>query len=420
MRRAIDEARAGLGRTSPNPSVGAVVVKDGEIVAWGHTAPAGGPHAEIVALERAGSRAKGADLYVTLEPCNHVGKTGPCAPRVIEAGIARVFVGLADPNPIVSGRGIRRLRRAGLAVEVGLLRDECFAVIEPWARFITAGRPFVTLKVASTLDGRIATRTGDSQWITGEKARALVHGIRNVADAVIVGAGTVAADDPRLTCRLPDGRDPARVVLSSRLEVSPRARMFHLGSAAPTLVACVAPAPEAEAAALRAVGAEIVECRGVNGRIDLGDLLVQLANRGFVHVLVEGGARVFGAFLAAGLCDRLLLHYGPKVFGGGPAWTDEPAVARVADAPAFRYASVSLLGGDLLVEARPAEKRVEPKGRSRVGGGKALAKKKAAASAAAAKKKQPARTGGKPRASGHTGEAPRRGGAGRRGRTALE
>lgn len=405
MRRAIEEARVGLGRTSPNPSVGAVVVKDGEIVAWGHTAPAGGPHAEIVALERAGSRAKGADLYVTLEPCNHVGKTGPCAPRVIEAGIARVFVGLADPNPIVSGRGIRRMRRAGLAVEVGLLRDECFAVIEPWARYITSGRPFVTLKVASTLDGRIATRTGDSQWITGEKARAVVHGIRNEVDAVIVGAGTVAADDPRLTCRLPDGRDPARVVLSSRLEVSPRARMFREGSKARTYVACVAPAPDTEASALRAAGAEVVECRGVNGRIDLGDLLARLAGHGIVHVLVEGGARVFGAFLAAGLCDRLLLHYGPKVFGGGPAWTDEPAVARVADAPGFRYASVSQLGPDLLIEARPVEKRAEaPAGRTRIGGGKA----KAAAAAKKASSRQP------------KGTASRGSGASRRGRTVLE
>ncbi len=356
MQRALDEARKGLGRTSPNPPVGAVVVRDGEIVAVGHHERAGGRHAEVVALERAGEKARGADLYVTLEPCNHVGRTGPCAPAVIEAGIARVFVGSPDPNPIVSGRGIRRMRRAGLAVEVGLLRDECDTLIEAWAQFITSGRPFVTLKVASTLDGRIATRTGDSQWITGERARGLVHALRDEVDAVIVGAGTVAADDPRLTARVPGGRDPLRVVLSSRLEVSPRARLFHGASVAKTLVACVSPAPEAEAAALRAAGAEIVECRGVNGRIDLGDLLARLATLGIVHVLVEGGARIFGAFLAAGFCDRLLLHYGPKVFGGGPAWTDEPAVARVADAPGFRFVQVSELGGDLVVEARPVER----------------------------------------------------------------
>ncbi len=404
MRRALEEARLGLGRTSPNPPVGAVVVKDGEIVAWGHHEAAGAPHAEVIALERAGNRAKGGDLYVTLEPCNHVGRTGPCAPAVIEAGIARVFVGSPDPNPVVSGRGIRRMRRAGLAVEVGLLRQETDALIEGWARYITSGRPFVTLKVASTLDGRIATRTGDSQWITGEKARGVVHQIRNEVDAVIVGAGTVAADDPRLTSRLQGGRDPARVVLSSRLEVSPRARMFHQGSKARTYVACVAPAPEAEAAALRAVGAEIVECRGVNGRIDLNDLLTRLAGFGIVQVLVEGGARVFGAFLAAGLCDRLLLHYGPKVFGGGPAWTDEPAVARVADAPGFRYASVSQLGGDLLVEARPVVRSARAeRDKARIGAGKAK-------KPAAPKREKPAAKG----------QAAPRGTAGKRGRSAQE
>jgi len=364
MRRALEAARLGLGRTSPNPPVGAVVVKDGEIVGVGHHARAGEPHAEAIALDAAGAKARGADLYVTLEPCNHVGRTPPCAPRVVEAGIARCFVGSPDPNPLVSGRGIRRMRRAGVAVEVGLLREETDALIEPWALFITTGRPFVTMKVASTLDGRIATRTGDSQWITGPEARALVHALRNEVDAVLVGSGTVAADDPRLTARIEGGRDPVRVVLSSRLEVSPAARIFHQRSDAPTLVACVSPAPEAEAAALRAVGAEIVECRGVAGHIDVDDLLARLATRGIVHVLVEGGARVFGAFLAAGVCDRLLLHYGPRVFGGGPAWTDEPAVTRVADAPAFRYESVTLVGGDLVVEARPRGRDV-PKKRGR-------------------------------------------------------
>lgn len=363
MRLAIREARRGLGRTSPNPPVGAVVVRDGEVVGVGHHQRAGAPHAEIVALSQAGSRARGADLYVTLEPCNHQGRTGPCAPAVVEAGIARVFVGARDPNPLVSGRGIRRMRSAGVVVEVGCLKAECEALIEPWARFITGGRPFVTVKVASTLDGRIATRTGDSRWITGEKARRLVHALRNEVDAVLVGSGTVAADDPLLTCRIRGGRDPVRVVLSSRLEVSPRARIFHTGSPAPTWVACVSPAPEEEARALREVGAEVIECRGVGGRIDLHDLLEKLAARGIVQILVEGGARIFGAFLAAGLVDRLLIHYGPRVFGGGPAWTDEPAVARVADAPGFRIRSAELLEGDLLVEARPVEGRASERER---------------------------------------------------------
>lgn len=360
MRRALAEARRGLGRTSPNPPVGAVVVRDGAVIAAGHHARAGGPHAEVVALDAAGERARGADLYVTLEPCDHWGRTGPCAPRVVEAGIARCFVGSPDPNPIVSGRGIRRMEAGGVRVEVGVLREETDALIEPWARFITTGRPFCTLKVASTLDGRIATASGDSRWITGPAARALVHRLRDEVDAVIVGAGTVAADDPRLTARIEGGRDPLRVILSSNLTVDPAAAVFHLDSEARTVVACVGPAPAERAARLRAVGAEILECRpDPGGRVDPADLLARLGAREVVHVLVEGGARVFGAFLEARLCDRLLLHYGPKILGAGPAWTDAPAAGRVADAALFRYASARLLDGDLIVEARPARGGVE-------------------------------------------------------------
>lgn len=355
MRVALDEARKGLGRTSPNPSVGAVVVKDGEIVATGYTSPAGGPHAEVVALDGAGALAQDADLYVTLEPCNHVGRTGPCSTRVIESGIARVFVASPDPNPFVTGGGTSRMREAGLEVEVGLLREEGDRLIEPWIHFITEGRPFVTMKVASTLDGRIATRTGDSRWITGEEARASVHRLRNEVDAVIVGRGTVEADDPQLTARIPGGRDPVRVVLDSELRTNPGAQLLSTGSS-PVWIACAAPASPPREKALRDAGAEILPCRpDAKGRVDLDDLLVQLAVRGIVHVLVEGGAGVFGSFLEAGHCDRLLLHVGPKIFGGGPSWTDAPAVDRVADAPGFSLTNVERVGDDLVIEARPRE-----------------------------------------------------------------
>jgi len=353
MALALAEARKGLGRTSPNPPVGSVVVKDGVVVGVGHHAVAGGPHAEAVALDAAGDAAKGADLYVTLEPCDHLGRTPPCAPAVVRAGIARVFVGAVDPNPIVSGRGVERMRGAGLHVETGVLRDECEALIEGWSLFIRTGRPWVVAKVASTLDGRIATRAGDSRWITGDQARARVHALRDQVDAVIVGRGTVIADDPALTARVPGGRDPLRVILDSRLSVPPTAKVFAPASGARTIVACLSGADEGRAAALRDAGAEVWTCEGEGGRIALGALLQRLAARGVVQLLVEGGAGVFGAFLEAGLVDRLLLHYGPKIFGAGPSWTDAPAAARVADALRVRVQGVELVDGDVLVDARP-------------------------------------------------------------------
>lgn len=353
MAVALDEARRGLGRTSPNPPVGAVVVKDGVVLGAGHHAIAGGPHAEAEALAAAGDAARGADLYVTLEPCDHLGRTPPCAPAVVRAGISRVFIGALDPNPIVSGRGVRRLRDSGLAVETGILGGACESLIEGWSLFIRTGRPWVVAKVASTLDGRIATRTGDSRWITGEGARARVHRLRDEVDAVIVGRGTVIADDPALTSRIPGGRDPLRVLLDSRLSVPPSAKVFAQDSAAKTIVACLASADPGKAAALREAGAEILECEGVDGRVALEPLLRALASRGVAQVLVEGGAGVFGAFLEAGLVDRLLLHLGPKIFGAGPSWTDAPAAAQVADALGVRIDGVELVDGDVLVDARP-------------------------------------------------------------------
>lgn len=354
MRLALEEAAKALGKTSPNPLVGAVVVKEGRVVAAGHHVAAGKAHAEAVALESAGAEASGADLYVTLEPCDHLGRTPPCTEAILRAGIRRVFIGSQDPNPIVSGRGIRRLADAGIPVEVGVLREECDRLIEGWSRFIRSGRPWVVAKVASTLDGRIATRTGDSRWITGEEARAKVHRLRSEVDAVIVGRGTVEADDPLLTSRIPGGRDPLRVILDSRLRISPDAKVFARESGARAIVACVGPADPERAERLRAAGAEVLECGSWGGRIDLGSLLSHLAAREVVQVLVEGGAKTFGAFLEAGMVDRLLIHYGPMVFGGGPAWTDAPAVERVAEAPRMRIDSAEIVDGDLLVEARPA------------------------------------------------------------------
>lgn len=368
MGLALREAEKGAGRTSPNPAVGAVLVKAGRVIARGHHARAGGPHAEVVALRAAGERARGADLYTTLEPCDHQGKTPPCSQAILAAGVRRVFVGSKDPNPLVSGRGVRRLRRAGIPVVGDVLAPACDRLNEGWFRFIREGRPFVTLKAAISLDGRLATATGDSRWISGEASRALVHRLRDRVDAVIVGRGTVAADDPRLTTRLPDGggRDPARVVLDSQLSTSPRAQLLRTGSPAPTYVACVAPVDPGRRARLERAGARILVCRSRGGRVDVADLLRRLAALGMVEVLVEGGAEVFGGFLDRGRWDRLLLFVAPALLGGGPAWPAIEAVARVANAPRLAFREARVVGEDLLVEAVPAPPREKrPAGRAK-------------------------------------------------------
>ena len=351
MRFALREARKGVGRTSPNPPVGAVLVKGGRVVARGHHARAGGPHAEVVVLRAAGRRAQGADLYTTLEPCNHWGRTPPCSLAILKAGVRRVFVGSRDPNPVVNGMGLARLRRAGVEVSTGVLREECDALVAPWFRYIESGRPFVTLKAAVTLDGKIATRGGDSRWITGEAARREVHRLRDRVDAVLVGAGTARADDPLLTARLPGGRgrDPVRVVLDSRLELPSSLKLFRPTSAAPTLVAT------ASTRARRfGPGVEILRCRGVGGRVDLADLLARLGRRGITHLLVEGGGQVHAALLAAGLVDRLMLFVAPRLLGGGLDWLSGEGPLRVADALRLEDLRVRRVGEDLLLTGRPA------------------------------------------------------------------
>jgi diaminohydroxyphosphoribosylaminopyrimidine deaminase/5-amino-6-(5-phosphoribosylamino)uracil reductase len=351
MRVALREAEKGLGRTSPNPAVGAAVVKGGRVVALGHHARAGSPHAEVAALARAGARARGADLYTTLEPCDHWGRTPPCSLAILQAGIRRVFVGSRDPNPVVNGRGTARLRRGGVEVVRDVLRAECDRLNRAWFRFITAGRPYVTLKIAASLDGRIATRTGDSRWVTGPEARALVHRLRDRADAVLIGAGTARADDPRLTARLPGGRgrDPLRVVLDTRLRLPHRLRLFRQRSSAPTLVA------HARSRLPRLPrGVEPVRCRARGGRVDLADLLDKLAQRGVTHLLVEGGGEVATSFLAAGLVDRLLLFLSPRILGGdGLAWARAPGPRRLADALRLAEVEVTRHGDDVLVSGIP-------------------------------------------------------------------
>jgi len=346
MRLALGEAEKGLGRTSPNPPVGAVLVKGGEVIARGHHARAGGPHAEVVAIRKAGERARGADLYTTLEPCNHYGKTPPCTLAILEAGVRRVFVGSRDPNPLVNGHGIGRLRRAGLEVLEGVLQEACDELARPWFTFIESGRPFVTLKAAITLDGFIATRTHDAMWVTGDEARAEVHRLRDRVDAVLVGSGTAQADDPQLTTRLPGGRGhhPLRVVLDSRLELPRSLRLFDPAPGTRTLVATISD----RRPRLRA-GVELLRCRPRGGKVDLTDLLARLGARGIAHLLVEGGAKVHSAFLAAGLVDRLVVYVAPKLLLGGTHWLGGTGPARMSEATRLERVEVRRVGEDLVV-----------------------------------------------------------------------
>lgn len=317
MARALALARRGLGSTSPNPPVGAVLVRGGALVAEGWHKAAGTAHAEAVALSAAGERARGATLYVTLEPCVHTEKrTPPCVPAIVAAGVAEVVVGCEDPNPAVAGRGLAALREAGVRVRVGVLREAAQRLIGAYATRLAIGRPRVLLKAGMSADGKVATSTGESRWITCEAARTAAHLLRAKADAVIVGVGTVLADDPRLTCRvnplsLPQ---PLRVIVDSTCRTPPHARLFEEEGA--VLVACTAAAPPERAEGLRRAGAEVVPFGG-GGRVDLEALLWELAHRGCNLALVEGGPTLAGAMIDAGLVDEVRLFVAPLLLGGG-------------------------------------------------------------------------------------------------------
>jgi len=357
MRRAIALARRGVGRTSPNPPVGAVVVAGGRVVGSGWHRRAGAPHGEAAALRAAGARARGATLYVTLEPCNHAGRTPPCTDAVLAAGVRRVVFGARDPNRRVRGGGAARLRRAGVTVVEGVEAAACADLIAPFAHVARTGRPLVTLKLAATLDGRIATRTGASRWITGPPARRFVHQLRNEMDAVMVGAGTIAADDPRLTCRMPGGRDPLRVVVDGRLRTPLTARVLTNRAARGTVVATVITTGR-KLATLRTRGATVLTFPGRAGSLSLRRLLRALAERGVSSVLLEGGAALAAAALRGGVVDRLLVFLAPTLIGGdGRPMLTSLGVARLAGARRLRWVGVESIGRDLMVQAVPEGRR---------------------------------------------------------------
>ncbi len=358
MRLALVEAAKAKGRTRPNPMVGCVVADGTAVIAVGHHVRAGEAHAEVVALRRAGGRARGADVYVTLEPCDHQGRTGPCTEALIAAGVRRVFVATKDPNPLVDGRGIRRLRRAGIAVEVGLLGEACAALNEAYATWIRWRRPLVVAKLAESLDGRVATRTGEARWISSPEARALGHRLRDELDGILVGRGTVTADDPQLTCRTPGGRDPVRIVLDTEARTPPSAKVVRLGksSDAPTWIVVSPDAPVRRRRALERAGAETVPCRLRDGRIDPAALLAELGRRELCSLLVEGGPTVLGSFFDAGLVDRVHATLAPMIIGGANAFASVGAlgVAELRHATRLVDVEVERAGVDILVRARVA------------------------------------------------------------------
>lgn len=317
MQLALELARTALGRTAPNPAVGALIVRDGRIVGEGFHPRAGEPHAEIFALRAAGEMARGADIYVTLEPCSHQGRTGPCCEALIAAGVRRVFVGCEDPNPLVAGRGIRRLKEAGIEVEIGLCVDECRELIQPFAWHILHQMPYTLYKAAMTFDGQLATDSGDARWVSGEESRLRVHRLRDRVDAIMVGVETVLADDPQLTTRLPEGgRDPLRIVVDSRLRLPPDCRLVRQESAATTLVATTAAAPQEMRDRLRMAGCEVLVLPEDEGRVSLPALWRELGRREIQYLLLEGGRTLAAAALRAGLINRLQLYVAPKLLGG--------------------------------------------------------------------------------------------------------
>jgi diaminohydroxyphosphoribosylaminopyrimidine deaminase/5-amino-6-(5-phosphoribosylamino)uracil reductase len=357
MKRAVAEAKKALGRTHPNPAVGAVIVKAGQVIATGFHARAGTPHAEAVALAKAGPRAKGATLYSTLEPCNHQGRTPPCTEAIISAGIARVVYASADPNPLVNGKGHRRLVAAGVAVVPEVLREDADALNQPFFKSVTTGLPWVTLKAGVTLDGKLATEARRSKWITSEASRARAQALRNQVDAIVVGAGTVSADDPQLTTRFPGGRNPVRVVLDSRLGSAPRARVFDT-SEARTIVATLVSGQHARARALAKKGVELWTLPARHGQVALRPLLEKLCKAGLLHVLVEGGAEVHAAFIGQRLADELMLFVAPKLFGHpGLTWVGELGRLTPATAPTLTGLRAEAIGDDLLLHARFASGR---------------------------------------------------------------
>lgn len=352
MKRALSLARKGLGKTSPNPAVGCVIVRDGVVVGEGYHKKAGAPHAEMLALAMAGAAAKGADVYVTLEPCCHHGKTPPCCDALIAAGVRRVVAGMVDPFLQVAGKGLQILRQAGIQVEVGLLEEQCKDLNKVFIKSVTTGIPYLIYKTAMTMDGNIATVTGHSRWVTCEESRRLVHRLRAQCDAVMVGVDTVIADNPQLTVRHVRGRNPLRVIVDTRLRTPESVNVLNDASTGKTIIATCETNPEIHQRYL-SQGADILVCREYDGRVEMADLLQKLTVMGVQSILVEGGSRLAGDLLQNNLIDECIFFYAPKVVGNGFAPFAIQGISTMDDAIQLEVQRVGMSGADVVVYARP-------------------------------------------------------------------
>ena len=354
MEHALALAEKARGRTSPNPLVGAVIVRAGEIVGEGYHQKAGEAHAELHALNQAKELAAGATMYVTLEPCCHWGRTPPCTEAVIRAKLANIFVAMKDPNPRVAGKGIRQLEAAGMSVQVGICEEESRKLNEVFIKYITTQCPFVVLKSAISLDGKIATASGESQWITSEASRLKGHEIRAQVDAILVGIGTVLQDNPSLTVRLPErqNEDPIRVVVDSHGRTPLGAKVFNPDSSSGALIAVTENAPSEKIEALKFTGADVLAIEAKDGRVCLRALMRELARREITSVLIEGGGEINAAALQAGIVDKLMFFVAPKLIGGkaAPGPIGGVGIARLAEAYELRDVTTSQIGADVLIE----------------------------------------------------------------------
>jgi len=356
MQRALSLAMLALGHSAPNPAVGAVIVKDDVIVGEGYTQPPGSDHAEVVALNQAGERAKEAAMYVTLEPCCFYGRTPPCTQAIINAGIAEVHVPMIDPNPLVSGRGMSELEEAGIKTYIGEYEEEALEINESYVKFTAKGLPFVIAKFAMSLDGKIATKTGDAKWISGEESRRWVHCLRHRVDAIMVGVNTIITDNPQLTARAgKDGgrteKQPLRVVVDSRGRIPIDARVFQVPGK--ILVAVTEEIDPAKSRALAEAGAEVLPLPSKEGMVDLGKLLSALGSKGVVNLLVEGGPTVFGSLFEQGLVDRLLAFVSPLIIGGREASSPVKGIGveKIAQALPLNRVKVERFSDDVLISA---------------------------------------------------------------------
>ncbi|WP_306304303.1 bifunctional diaminohydroxyphosphoribosylaminopyrimidine deaminase/5-amino-6-(5-phosphoribosylamino)uracil reductase RibD [Heyndrickxia ginsengihumi] len=350
MSMALNLAENVAGQTSPNPPVGSVVIKNGRIVGIGAHLKAGERHAERIAVEMAGENAFGSDVYVTLEPCAHHGRTAPCADFLIEKGVRKVYVATLDPNPLVSGRGIEKLRNAGVEVEVGINKEAADTLYRPFFHFIQTKRPFVTIKTAVTTDGKIAAYTNDSKWITSEQARMDVHEIRNKHDAILVGINTVLNDNPLLTVRLPQGgKNPIRVILDTHLRTPLEANV--LNGEAPAIIFCGGDAPIEKEQLLQSLGAEVIRLQETS--ISIAQVLKELGERNIMTLLVEGGAEVNGSFLQEQAFQQLILYMAPKIIGGKTAATSFGGLglSLMKDALPLLFEKVEMIGRDIKITA---------------------------------------------------------------------